>query len=68
MIKDQQILMKNSSIRFDLSNIKLLFASNFLLVFLISILGAILADYFRIPLAWMLGPMLAISIAALIGY
>ena len=59
--------MKNSSIPFDLTNFKLLFSKNFLLVILISIPSAIIADYFRIPLAWMLGPMLAISIAALMG-
>ena len=59
--------MKNSSMAFDLTNFKLLFSKNFLLVILISIPSAIIADYFRIPLAWMLGPMLAISIAALMG-
>ena len=57
--------MKNSSIPFNLTNIKLLFSKNFLLVILISIPSAIIADYLKIPLAWMLGPMLAISIAAL---
>ena len=67
MIKDKQILMKNSSIPFDLTNFKLLFSKNFLLVILIAIPSAIIADYFRIPLAWMLGPMLGISIAALMG-
>jgi membrane AbrB-like protein len=45
----------------------LLFSKNFLLVILISIPSAIIADYFNIPLAWMLGPMLAVSIAALKG-
>ena len=59
--------MKNSSIPFNLANIKLLFSKNFLLVILISIPSAIIADYLKIPLAWMLGPMLAISIAALMG-
>ena len=59
--------MKNSSIPLNLTNIKLLFSKNFLLVILISIPSAILADYFNIPLAWMLGPMLAVSIAALKG-
>ena len=59
--------MKNSSIPFNLTNIKLLFSKNFLLVILISIPSAIIADYLKIPLAWMLGPMLAISIAALMG-
>jgi membrane AbrB-like protein len=59
--------MKNSSIQFNSSNIKELFSKKFLLVVLISIPSAIVADYFNIPLAWMLGPMLAVSIAALSG-
>ena len=59
--------MKNSSIPFNLTNIKLLFSKKFILVILISIPSAIIADYFKIPLAWMLGPMLAVSIAALAG-
>ena len=60
--------MKNSSLPFNLTNIKLLFSKNFLLVILISIPSAIIADYFNIPLAWMLGPMIAVSIAALGGF
>ena len=59
--------MKNSSIQFNSSNIKELFSKKFFLVILISIPSAIIADYFNIPLAWMLGPMLAVSIAALSG-
>ena len=37
------------------------------LVIIISIPSSIVADYFNVPLAWMLGPMLVISIAALNG-
>jgi len=59
--------MKNLSIQFNSPNIKELFSKKFLLVILISIPSAIVADYFNIPLAWMLGPMLAVSIAALSG-
>jgi len=59
--------MKNFSIQFNSPNIKELFSKKFLLVILISIPSAIVADYFNIPLAWMLGPMLAVSIAALSG-
>ena len=59
--------MKNSSIQFNSSNIKELFSKKFLLVILISIPSAIVADYFNIPLAWMLGPMLVVSIVALSG-
>ena len=34
---------------------------------LISIPSAVIADYFKVPLAWMIGPMIAVSIAALNG-
>ena len=59
--------MKNPSIPINLKNIKSLFSKKFLIVIFISIPSAIIADYFNIPLAWMLGPMLAVSIAALKG-
>ena len=57
----------SNAIPFNIENLKALFSKNFLFVILISIPSAIIADYFRIPLAWMLGPMLAISVAALAG-
>ena len=56
-----------NSIPLNLENIKKLFSKEFLLVLIISFPSAIVADFFNIPLAWMLGPMLAISIAALFG-
>ena len=59
--------MKNFSININYFNIKQLFSKNFFLVILISIPSAIVADYFNIPLAWMLGPMIVTSIAALSG-
>ena len=59
--------MENSSIPLNITNLKQLVSKNFFLVILISIPSAIVADYFRVPLAWMIGPMLAISIAALMG-
>tara|TARA_B100001142_G_scaffold271462_1_gene278004 strand:+ start:677 stop:1693 length:1017 start_codon:yes stop_codon:yes gene_type:complete len=37
------------------------------MVITISIPSAIFADFFNIPLAWMIGPMIAVSIAALNG-
>ena len=49
------------------AEINSLISTDFFIVILISTPSAILADYFKIPLAWMLGPMLAISIAALSG-
>ena len=59
--------MQNSSVPINIINLKQLFSKNFLLVILISIPSAIVADLLNMPLAWMLGPMIAISIAALMG-
>ena len=59
--------MQNFSIPLNITNLKQLISKNFFLVILISIPSAVVADFFRIPLAWMIGPMLAISIAALMG-
>ena len=56
-----------NSIPLNLENIKQLFSKEFRLVLIISFPSAIVTDFFNIPLAWMLGPMLAISIAALFG-
>jgi len=54
-------------IHLNRKEIKSLISIDFFLVILISIPSAIIAEYFKIPLAWMLGPMIAISIAALMG-
>ena len=43
------------------------FSIKFYSVIIISIPSAIVADYFNIPLAWMLGPMIVTSISALAG-
>jgi len=59
--------MNESKVFFYLSNYKQLFTKKFLLVILISIPSAIIADYLNIPLAWMLGPMIITSFAALAG-
>ena len=59
--------MNDSKVFFNLTNYKQLFNKKFLLVILISIPSAIVADYFNIPLAWMLGPMIITSIGALAG-
>ena len=55
------------AIPLDLESIKQLFSKKFLMVITISIPSAIFADFFNIPLAWMIGPMIAVSIAALNG-
>ncbi len=59
MIKDQ--------ISYYSENIKQLFSKKFLAVISISIPSAIIAEYFDIPLAWFLGPMVITSFAALSG-
>ena len=50
-----------------LESSKQLFSKKFISVIIISIPSAIVADYLNIPLAWMLGPMIITSIAALAG-
>ena len=65
MIEEQ--LMNESKVFFNLTNYKQLLTKKFILVILISIPSAIIADYFNIPLAWMLGPMIITSIGALAG-
>ena len=59
--------MNKSKVAFYYSSFKQLFSKKFISVILISIPSAIVADYFNIPLAWMLGPMIVTSIAALAG-
>jgi membrane AbrB-like protein len=53
---------------FDRENIQNIFSKKFFLVILIGIPSAIVADFFNIPLAWFLGPMIFTSIAALSGF
>tara|TARA_B110000037_G_scaffold176398_1_gene201362 strand:- start:448 stop:1539 length:1092 start_codon:yes stop_codon:yes gene_type:complete len=62
MVEDKPM---NQSLNF--SNFKQLVSKKFILVILISIPSAIVADYINIPLAWMLGPMIITSIGALAG-
>ena len=59
--------MNKYDISFYLENLKQLFSKKFIAVILISIPSAIVANYLNIPLAWMLGPMIITSIAALSG-
>ena len=59
--------MTKYDISFYLDNIKQLFSKNFITVIFISIPSAVIADYLNIPLAWMLGPMIVMSIVALSG-
>ena len=58
----------SNPISFDKENLKQLISKKFILVILISIPSAIVADFFNIPLAWMIGPMIATSLVALKGF
>ncbi|MDB9743371.1 AbrB family transcriptional regulator [Pelagibacteraceae bacterium] len=60
-------MQNNQAIPFNKENFKQIFSVSFVLVILISIPGAIIADFFNIPLAWFLGPMLVTSLASLMG-
>ena len=57
-----------STIHFNRENLSQLFTKKFLTVILISIPSAAIADFFNIPLAWMIGPMIATSLVALKGF
>ena len=59
--------MNKSKVIFYYSSFKQLISKKFISVILISIPSAIIASYFNIPLAWMLGPMIVTSIAAIAG-
>ena len=48
-------------------NLSQILTIKFISVLIISFPSAIIADYFNIPLAWFLGPMIITSIAALSG-
>ena len=56
------------AIHFDRENLGQLFTKKFFIVIIISIPSAIVADFFNIPLAWMIGPMIATSLIALNGF
>ena len=60
-------MQNNQAIPFNKENFKQIFSLKFILVITISVPSAIIADYFNLPLAWFLGPMLATSIGALMG-
>jgi uncharacterized protein len=61
------MMQNNQAIPFNKENFKQIFSISFILVILISIPSAIIADFFNIPLAWFLGPMLITSLASLMG-
>ena len=61
-------MQNNQAIPFNKENFLQIFSKEFVLVIIISIPSAMLAEYFNIPLAWFLGPMLITSMASLTGF
>ena len=61
-------MQNNQAIPFNKENFKQILSKEFALVIIISIPSAIVAEYFNIPLAWFLGPMLITSLASLTGF
>ena len=59
--------MIKHQIKSYIENAKQVFSVKFISVLIISFPSAIIAEYFNIPLAWFLGPMIITSIAALSG-
>ena len=60
-------MQNNQAIPFNKENFKQIFSKEFILVIAISIPSAIISEFFNVPLAWFLGPMLATSLASLAG-
>ena len=60
-------MQNNQAIPFNKENFKLIFSKEFALVIVVSVPSAIIAEFFNIPLAWFLGPMLITSLASLMG-
>ena len=60
-------MQNNQAIPYNKENFKQIFSKEFLLVIVISIPSALVAEFFNVPLAWFLGPMLVTSIASLNG-
>ena len=61
------MIQNNQAIPFNKENFKQIFSIPFISVIIISIPSALIAEYFNIPLAWFLGPMLITSLASLMG-
>ena len=60
-------MQNNQALPFNKENFKQIFSLQFITVIIISIPSSLVADYFNIPLAWFLGPMLVTSLGALMG-
>ena len=60
-------MQNNQAIPFNKENFKQILSKEFAWVIVVSIPAALVADYFNVPLAWFLGPMLITSVATLGG-
>ena len=60
-------MQNNQAIPFNKDNFKQILSKEFAWVIVISIPGALIADYFSVPLAWFLGPMIVTSLLTLSG-
>ena len=60
-------MQNNQAIPFNKENFKQILSKEFALVIIVSIPGAFIAEYFNVPLAWFLGPMLVTSVVTLGG-
>ena len=61
------MMQNNQAIPFNKENFNQIFSKEFAIVIIISVPSAIIAEFFKIPLAWFLGPMLITSLASLMG-
>ena len=60
-------MQNNQAIPFNKENFEQIFSKEFALVIVISVPSAIIAEFFSVPLAWFLGPMIVTSLASLNG-
>ena len=60
-------MQNNQAIPFNKENFRQILSMKFAWVIIVSIPGALIADFFNIPLAWFLGPMLITSVVTLGG-
>ncbi len=60
-------MQNNQAIPFNKENFKQILSKEFAWVIIVSIPGALIADFFDVPLAWFLGPMIVTSAVSLGG-
>ena len=62
------MMQNNQAIPLNKENFQQILSKEFALVIIISIPSAMISEYFNIPLAWFLGPMIITSLASLFGF